>query len=159
MRWSSWDGSRLLVKQSKTGRRVSVPATSALAETIASLPRTGPLIFTSSEGRPWTGDGFRSSFAKACAKANIDGLTFHDLRGAAVTQLALAGCTTAEIAAITGHSLKDLGAIVDRRYLSRTDEMGQNAIRKLEKRTEIGKRLESGDRNLTGKDGIAPSSH
>ena len=33
-------------------------------------------------------------------------LTFHDLRGSAVTRLARAECTTAEIATITGHSLK-----------------------------------------------------
>jgi integrase len=145
MPWSGWDGQRLAVRQSKTGRRVTIPAPKALAETIAALPRVSPTMFVSSEQRPWTGDGFRSSFAKACERAKIDGLTFHDLRGTAVTRLALAGCTTAEIAAITGHSLKDLGAIIDRHYLSRTDEMSENAIRKLEKRTETGKRLENGE--------------
>jgi integrase len=30
-------------------------------------------------------------------------VTFHDLRGTAVTRLALMGCTEIQIAAITGH--------------------------------------------------------
>ena len=36
----------------------------------------------------------------------VSGVAFHDLRGTAVTRLALAGCTEAEIASITGPSLK-----------------------------------------------------
>ena len=36
------------------------------------------------------------------------GLTFHDLRGTAVTRLALAECTEAEIAVVTGLSLSDV---------------------------------------------------
>jgi hypothetical protein len=40
-------------------------------------------------------------------------VTFHDLRGTAVTRLALVGCIEAEIAAITGHSLRDVGRILD----------------------------------------------
>jgi integrase len=37
--------------------------------------------------QPWTSDGFRSSWRKACRKAGIVGVTFHDLRGTAVTRL------------------------------------------------------------------------
>jgi hypothetical protein len=36
-----------------------------------------------------------------------------DLRGTAVTLLALAGCTEAEIATISGHSLRDVRSILD----------------------------------------------
>jgi integrase len=115
--WSSYDGSSLRLRQSKTGRRVVVPVSAALGETIASLPRLGPLMLTSSDGRPWTSDGFRASFGKACSKAGIDHLTFHDLRGTAVTRLAIAGCTESEIAAITGHSLKGVSEILDRHYI------------------------------------------
>jgi len=66
------------------------------------------VILTSTDEKPWTADGFRASWRKACAAAGIAGLTFHDLRGTAVTRLAIAGCTEAEIAAITGHSLRDV---------------------------------------------------
>jgi integrase len=142
--WSSCDGSSVRLKQSKTGRRVVVPITAALRETIESLPQRGPIMLTSSDGRPWTSDGFRASFGKACAKAGIDQLTFHDLRGTAVTRLAIAGCTESEIAAITGHSLKGVSEILDRHYLSRDNVLGENAMRKLETITKVGKRQENG---------------
>lgn len=42
---------------------------------------------------------------------------FHDLRGTAVTRLALSGRSAREIAAITGHSLKDVEAMLVAHYL------------------------------------------
>jgi integrase len=57
-------------------------------------------------GTPWTSDAFRAAWGKACAKAGVVGVTFNDLRGTAVTRLALVGCTDAEIASITGVTQK-----------------------------------------------------
>jgi hypothetical protein len=56
--------------------------------------------------------------------------------GTAVTRLALAGSTEAEIATITGHSLRDVRSILDSNYLQRDPELGRSAIRKLERKTE-----------------------
>ena len=64
------------------------------------------------------------------------GVTFHDLRGTAVTRLALVGCTVPEIAAITGHSLRDVGAILGAHYFNRDPALAESAIRKLEMRTK-----------------------
>ena len=108
---------------------VGVPLRAALDAT----PKRSTLILTSTDNKPWTADGFRSSWRKACAAAGIVGLTFHDLRGTAVTRLAVAGCTEAEIAAITGHSLRDVAAMLDAHYLYRDPALAENAIRKLEK--------------------------
>ena len=96
----------------------------------------GPIILTSIDQQPWTSDGFRASWRKACRKAGIVGITFNDLRGTAVTRLALAGCTEAEIAAITGHSLRDVRSILDAHYLHRDPALAESAIRKLERRTK-----------------------
>jgi integrase len=93
-------------------------------------------VLVNSDGRPWTEDGFRSSWAKACKAAGIVGVTFHDLRGTAVTRLALAGCSAIEIATLTGHSLRDVGAILDAHYLNRDPALAESAIRKLEMRTK-----------------------
>jgi hypothetical protein len=60
------------------------------------------------------------------------GITFHDLRGTAVTRLAIVGCSVPEIATITGHSLRDVNSILDSNYLSRDPALGESAIRKLE---------------------------
>ena len=90
-------------------------------------------IATASRGRS---DGFRASWGKACKQAGIVGVTFHDLRGTAVTRLALAGCTEAEIATITGHSLRDVRSILDAHYLHRDPALGESAITKLERGTK-----------------------
>ena len=42
------------------------------------------------------------------------------------------GCTEAEIATITGHSLRDVRSILDAHYLHRDQELAERAIRKLE---------------------------
>jgi hypothetical protein len=55
-----------------------------------------------------------------------------DLRGTAVTRLSEADCSLQEIATITGHSLRDVGAIIDR-YSGRTDKLAQSAMAKLER--------------------------
>ena len=80
-------------------------------------------------------DGFRSSWGKACRAVGVVGVTFNDLRGTAVTRLALAGATEAEIATLTGHALRDVRSILDANYLHRHPALAEAAIRKLEART------------------------
>ena len=60
-----------------------------------------------------------------------DDLHFPDLRGTGVTRLGLAGCSVPQIAALTGHSLKDVEAILDTHYLGGAVELAEAAITKL----------------------------
>ena len=60
------------------------------------------------------------------------GLWLHDLRRTCVVKLAEAGCSTAEIGAITGHSDQSVHRMM-RTYLPKTFAMARNAITKLEK--------------------------
>lgn len=124
--WSAYDGKYIRVKQSKTGARVEVPVGTPLKAALDKIEKSksSPIILLNSEGRPWTPDGFRASWAKAAEKAGITDLTFNDLRGTAVTRLALVGCTEAEIATITGHALRDVRSILDAHYL-REGERGR----------------------------------
>src|SRR5215470_18974962 len=135
--WSAYDGIHIRLRQGKTGARIVIPVGAPLKSALDATPRRSTLILTSTGNRPWTSDGFRSSWRKACATAGVTGVTFHDLRGTAVTRLALAGCTEAEIASITGHSLRDVGAILDAHYLHRDPELAGKAIAKLETRTKF----------------------
>ncbi len=132
--WSAYNGMHIRLKQSKGGRRVLVKVSEALRGELAGIPKRGPIILTSTDKSPWTSDGFRSSWGRACEAAGIEGVTFHDLRGSAVTRLAEAGCTVTEIASITGHSLNDVNAILDAHYLSRSQALSDGAILKLEGR-------------------------
>lgn len=131
--WSDYDGASIKVKQGKTNARVKIPCGKPLREILDNLPRRSTVILTSTKHkRPWTSDGFDSSWQKAKEKANIEDLTFHDLRGTAVTRLALAGCNNSQIASITGHSLRDVDAILDAHYLGGRAELAEQAIAKLE---------------------------
>jgi integrase len=130
--WSAYDGAHIRLRQSKTGARVVIPVGAPLKAALDSARKHGPIILTSTDKRPWTPDGFRASWRKACAKAGVVGVTFNDLRGTAVTRLALAQCTEPEIATITGHSLRDVRSILDAHYLHRDPALAASAIRKLE---------------------------
>lgn len=130
--WTNYDGQTLRVRQGKTGARVAIPIASSVRTMLDAMPRRATTILTGVRGRTWTSDGFRTEWGKACKLAGITGLTFHDLRGTAVTRLALSGCSTAQIASITGHSLKDVEAILDAHYLGGKIELAEQAILKLE---------------------------
>ncbi len=124
------------LRQRKTGARVVIRVGAPLKAALDATLKRSTIILTNSDGEPWTSDGFRASWGKACKTAGVVGVTFHDLRGTAVTRLALAGCTEAEIATITGHSLRSVRAILDTHYLSRDPALGDSAIRKLERGTK-----------------------
>lgn len=132
MTWAAIAGDQIKVRQSKGRKRLVIPMGKPLRDLVAGIAKHGPVVLTSSEKRPWTSSGFRASFRRACAKAKIEGLHFHDLRGTAVTRLALAGCTVTEIAAITGHSLKNVEAILEAHYLGGQTALAEAAILKLE---------------------------
>jgi integrase len=136
--WSAYDGTHIRLRQSKTGARVVIPVGAPLKTALdaAAKVKVGPVILASTDNKPWTSDGFRSSWRKACAAASVVSLTFNDLRGTAVTRLAIAGCTEPEIATITGHTLRDVRSILDAHYLNRDQALAESAIRKLEKGTK-----------------------
>ncbi|SES14689.1 tyrosine-type recombinase/integrase [Sphingobium sp. YR768] len=151
--WTAYDGAEIRLTQSKTKskvknrkpKRVIVPVGAPLKLALdalkgrydvegKSLPAT---ILLTERGQSWTSDGFRTSWRKACVKAGVAGLTFHDLRGTVVTRLAIAGASVPQIATITGHSLKDVETILDTHYLKRDSEMAETAISKLENRRKL----------------------
>lgn len=90
------------------------------AETSKSVPQESLQILTNTRGLPWTSDGFRASWngtleppqQKRGVLPNPHplwpikraSLVFHGLRKSAVVTLLEAGCTDAEVAAITGQS-------------------------------------------------------
>ena len=131
--WSAYDGTHIRLRQSKTGARVVIPVGAPLKAALDPTAKRCTIMLTNSDGKPWNSEGFRASWRKACANAGVKGVTFNDLRGTAVTRLALAACTEAEIATITGHSLRDVRSILDAHYLHRYPALAESAIRKLER--------------------------
>lgn len=111
MRWDEIDGQLIGVTiiQNKTAKKLWVATHRDLKELLATIPRRAPEILTSTKGAAWTTDGFKASWAeqmkrKELASLKEAGCVFHGLRKSAVVFLLEAGCTDAEVAAITGQS-------------------------------------------------------
>lgn len=107
--------------KSKQRREAIVPLYDDLKAVLASIPRRSTTILTNSRHRPWTRDGFGSSFNKAkIAAAMADSnLHFHDLRGTAATKFYVAGLQERVIAEIMGWEEDHVARII-RRYVGRT---------------------------------------
>ena len=88
-----------------TGVRLWIPIHPALAEALAAAEREVDTILATSFGKAFTGNGFGNFMAHKIAAAGLpDDCVTHGLRKAAARRLAESGCTTNEIAAITGHA-------------------------------------------------------
>ncbi len=144
--WTQYDGATIGLRQGKTGRDVRVPCTAALKATLDAAPRRGLLILLTKTGKAFQKRYFAERWDAIYTKAKLPGvandeagiaadpskrLHFHDIRGTTVTMLFEAGCTVAEVASITGHSLRRAQEILDK-YLSRTSGMAKSAIAKFE---------------------------
>ena len=106
--------------KSRGRREAIIPLYDALSHILARIPKRATTILTSSRRRPWTVDGFGSSFNKAKIDAGMadKDLHFHDLRGTAVTRFYIAGIPERVIAEIVGWSEEQISKII-RRYVGR----------------------------------------
>jgi integrase len=109
MRRSSIRDGEIEVVQHKTGKRVWIPLHPDLKAILAEMPKRSVFLLTNSVGTPWTQDGFRASWQAEMDRRIFKPLrrrrrVFHGLRKSAVVFLLEAGCTDAQVAAITGQS-------------------------------------------------------
>jgi integrase len=130
------------VVQEKTGAELWIPEHRDLAAELARGEQGHMSLLTKPGGSAFTSDTLGHWFADAIDAAGLpDECVLHGLRKTAARALAEAGCTTHEIAAITGH--KSL-AEVERYTKGASQRTGATAaIHKLEanaKRTASGKR-------------------
>jgi integrase len=100
LRWDNIDLAKQIafLPMTKNGSTRTVPLSSKAVATIARLPR-------SSDGRvfPLSEMGMEAAFRKACKRANILNLHFHDLRHTATSHLAEKLPNVIELASVTGH--------------------------------------------------------
>jgi hypothetical protein len=124
----------LTTGKSKHRREAIIPLYDGLRDLLARIPKRATTILTNSRGRPWTADGFGSSFNKAKIDAEMAerDLHFNDLRGAAATKFYIAGFTMREIAETLAWEEESVEKII-RRYVGRSAAL-KARIRKLETR-------------------------
>lgn len=117
--------------KSRGRREAIIPLYDDLRNVLARIPKRATTILTSSKLRPWTPDGFGSSFNTAKKEAGIADrdLHFHDLRGTAATRFYIAGLPIRVIAEILAWSEDQVDKII-RRYVAR-GAATKEAIRQL----------------------------
>lgn len=120
----AFDGERVSIKQGKTGARVRVRAAPDIVPILQEAKEGNrQRVLVNSFGQNWTSSGFKSSWRKEMARLKITGVTFHDLRGTAITY-AYAHLERSHeekiklIAEISGHSAEEADAIIRRHYLA-----------------------------------------
>jgi integrase len=118
--WCEYDGTFLRVNQ-RNGRRhghkpkiLEVPIAPELKAVLDTERLDIGPICRSSEGKPWTANGFRSSWQKA---ANVHRqVMFNDFRGTPVTRLYSSGVPKKDIGIFTGHRDAEINEILERHY-------------------------------------------
>jgi integrase len=98
----------LTIDQGKTEGReeahLEIPVHPKLREIIDATPSEHLTFLVTSFGRPYTSNGFGNWFRELCDDAGCFDVSAHGLRKATARRLAEIGCSTHEIAAITGHA-------------------------------------------------------
>lgn len=112
----------LYTSKGKKQRLVAIiPLYDALRALLDAIPKRSTTVLTNTRGRPWTTNGFGTSFddAKIAAKLKEVDLHFHDLRGTAATKFYIAGIPIRSIAEIMAWDEESVEKII-RRYVNRT---------------------------------------
>lgn len=126
MDWGRITSEEIALRQAKTGKFLWLPVHRELRQVLDAIPRVSTRILTNSSGLPWS-SGFKASWQSemnrpAFATFRKRKLVFHGLRKSAVVMLLEAGCTDAEVAAITGQSREMIvhySLMVNQRKLAR----------------------------------------
>jgi len=105
--WSAYDGQRIRLTQGKTGAGLVIPCHPMLRAKLEQWRRDrNPAvmtILTDDRRMPWDAHRLSNNFPYALRALGLTGLNVHGHRKLAATNLAEAGGSTHEIAAITGH--------------------------------------------------------
>ena len=116
--------------EGKDEAHLEIPVHPKLREIIDATPNEHLTFLTTRGGKPFSPAGFTNWFREMCDEAGLpNGLSAHGLRKAAARRLADIGCTTHEIAAITGHAT--LAEVERYTKAANRKRLGQSAMKKL----------------------------
>ena len=133
--FKDYSGGAIFIKQNKTGAYICVPVHPILkARLDAYVHKTGLIVKSDFDGKAYTQSSFIKRFAKVRAKVceqipEFKRCQFLDLRRTAIVRLAEAGCTEAQISAVSGHKIDTCHRILET-YLPRNSTMAKEAISK-----------------------------
>lgn len=103
MTWDAFDGEYMTVRQEKTGADLVIYCPARLRAYLDALPRGGRFILARDLTRPMHKRAVQKAVQSVREKIGAEGYVPHGWRYTAAMQLAEAGCSDSEIAAVTGH--------------------------------------------------------
>jgi len=86
-----------LIRDTKNGSDRTIPLTKSATKILERAAKTSNRVF------PLTPNGLRQCWRRACQRAEIEDLRFHDLRQEAISRLFEIGLSVPEVALISGH--------------------------------------------------------
>ena len=110
--WSNFDGELFSFTQEKTDQEMALEISPRLSERFADIPRGSEedyIITYEATGRPYDMRMYAkiAQHVRSTAKLSSD-LQIRDLRRSGATEMGEAGCTEDEIAAVTGHTSRQM---------------------------------------------------
>jgi integrase len=123
------EGGVVTLTRTKSNRVRSIHLNPALREVLANAMATSrdSRLFVNQNGEPYTADGVRCLFRRACTAAGVTNFRFHDLRHTTATRLRRAGEGLDVIAEVLGHSTMTMA----RRYAHLGKDQVRDAMAKL----------------------------
>lgn len=115
-----YDGRVVRVNQQKTGKRLIIPVHENLKQALdVKKPKPEmPYLLWNAHGDKWTACNLSRTVQRHAKKIGARNTTIHGIRKSTASKLAEAGATVPQIAAITGHSFKEV-----ERYVTEADKM------------------------------------
>lgn len=135
--WRDYQNGAFLIRQNKTKAYIAVPLHPILKARLEKYTdKTGLVVKSDLTGKKYTKDAFTHRFdliRKDVCKTlpEMERCKFMDLRRTAIVRLAEAGCTEAQISAVSGHKIDTCRRILET-YLPRNSTMAKDAIAKYE---------------------------
>jgi integrase len=107
LKWQNvhFEGKYIFIEYSKSGKTRQIPMNDLIVETLKNIPRVSEFVFyNSKKNKNVSLFAVRDAFLRACEKARIKGLRFHDLRHCAASAMVRKGIDLVTVSKILGHS-------------------------------------------------------
>jgi integrase len=145
----------IVVSRTKNGEPIGIPLSETACRTLSELQRVrylhSPFVFCDREGKSYSPYKVSVAFKRACKRANINDLRFHDLRHDFASNLVQSGVDIYTVRELLGH--KDLRMTV--RYCHLAPENLRHAVSVLDAK-ESGYSLVTVGENEKGLQAVTP---
>lgn len=134
--WQQVDLGRkvIAIPKTKNGSAIGIPLNETAIKTLAEVQRIrhlhSPYVFCESDGKQYTRDKVSMAFIRACKRAQIENMRFHDLRHDFASNLTQSGIDINRVRELLGH--KDLRMTL--RYCHLAPENLSEAVKVLDKK-------------------------